>query len=79
MKWRVEFRVGSSVQLEYCFLPPGSFSDEQSKECVGEIRKTQREENRTRDGQKRDLTFIFILPFSFVFERKRGSGDKGLI
>ena len=61
MKWRVEFRVLSSVQLEYCFSPPESFSDEQLSECVGENRITKREKNRIRDGQKRDPIFICFL------------------
>lgn len=62
MKWRVAFKVGRWVQLEYSFLPPGSLRDEQSVECVGEIRVRQRQESRRRDGVKTDP--IFSLSFS---------------
>lgn len=61
MKWRVAFKVGRWVQLEYCFLPPESLSDEQSVECVGEIRVRQRQKSGRSRGVKRDPIFIFGL------------------
>lgn len=40
-------------------MPPGSFRDEQSIECEGEIKVSQREKNTISDGQNRDPIFSF--------------------
>lgn len=64
------------MQLEYSFLPPGSFSDEQSAECVGEIKETKRENNRIGDGEIRERDPILFFEFGFGFLRG-GGGNSG--